>query len=479
MASTAMPPVLPAPPATPSVPDTAGTPDPAVAPYGPAEHRPSGSLAPAIIAVSPTLAANEVMAARKARGEQVLPLAFGEAGLPAHPALRLALAEAAGRTGYGPVAGQAALREAAAGYWTRRGLRTGADAVVCGPGSKSLLFGLMLAIGGDVAVPRPSWVTYAAQASLLGARPYFVDIRPGEGGVPDPGQLGSAVRQARADGRQIRSVILTLPDNPTGTLARPGTIRELCQVAEEHDLIIVSDEIYRDLVHDSAAPFTSPACYAPGRTIVTTALSKSLALGGWRIGAARLPGGAGAEAGEHLGRRLRSGLIGIGSEIWSAPAAPIQQAAAFAFSDPPELAERIALSRRLHREVARAVADRFAAAGSIVPPPRAAFYLYPDFGPVRDRLRARHGVDTSEDLAALLLQRYGVGVLAGSAFGEDPAALRVRVATGLLYGETNQQRECALNSGTPLELPWIAASLDRIAEVLADLTGVSAHGSVE
>jgi len=419
------------------------------------------------------------MAARKAQGEQVLPLAFGEAGLPAHPALRLALAEATGRTGYGPVAGQAALREAAAGYWTRRGLRTGADAVVCGPGSKSLLFGLMLAIGGDVAVPRPSWVSYAAQASLLGARPYFVDIRPGEGGVPDPGQLGSAVRQARADGRQIRSVILTLPDNPTGTLARPGTIRELCQVAEEHDLIIVSDEIYRDLIHDTAAPFTSPAFYAPGRTIVTTALSKSLALGGWRIGAARLPGGADAEAGEHLGRRLRSGLIGIGSEIWSAPAAPIQQAAAFAFSDPPELAERIALSRRLHREVARAVADRFAAAGTIVPPPQAAFYLYPDFGPVRDRLRARHSVDTSEDLAALLLQRYGVGVLAGSAFGEDPGALRVRVATGLLYGETNRQRECALTSGTPLELPWIAGSLDRIAEVLADLTGVSADGAVE
>ena len=146
---------------------------------------------------------------------------------------------------------------------------------------------------------------------------------------------------------------------------------------------------------------------------------------------------------------------------------------------PPELAERIALSRRLHREVARAVADRFAAAATIVPPPQAAFYLYPDFGPVRDRLRARHGVDTSEDLAALLLQRYGVGVLAGSAFGEDPGALRVRVATGLLYGETNRQRECALNSDTPLELPWIAASLDRIAEVLADLTGVSARGSME
>jgi aspartate aminotransferase len=435
------------------------------------------SIGPAAIAVSPTLAANELMAARQRRGEPVMPLAFGEAGLPAHPSLRRALAGATGQTGYGPVAGQAALREAAAGYWERRGLGTDPDAIVCGPGSKALLFGLMLAIGGDVAVPRPSWVSYAAQASLIGARPWFVDIRPGEGGVPDPARLGVAVRAARAEGREIRSVILTLPDNPTGTLASAATIRDLCQVAEDHNLIIISDEIYRDLVHEpigtdgangAAALFTSPAAIAPGRTIVTTALSKSLALGGWRIGVARLPGG---DAARSLRRRLRARLLGIGSEIWSAPAAPIQQAAAFAFSDPPELTERIALSRRLHRDVARAVADRFTAAGARVPAPQAAFYLYPDFGPVRDLLRTRHDVTTSDELADLLLRRHGMGVLPGSAFGEDPDELRLRVATGLLYGDTDEQREAALGAPSAREVPWIAASLARIGEVLDDVTG--------
>jgi aspartate aminotransferase len=460
MASTAMPAAMPA--ATPATPAARPSPGQTSAPYAP-PHPP----APVAITVSPTLAANEAMAARKRLGEQVLPLAFGEAGLPAHPSLRLALAEATGRTGYGPVAGQAALREAAAGYWERRGLPTEADAIVCGPGSKALLFALMLTIGADVAVPRPSWVSYAAQASLIGARPYFVDIGPGGGGVPDPAQLASAIRAARSEGREIRSVIVTLPDNPTGTLASPATIRELCQVAEEHDLMIISDEIYRDLVHHAAEPFLSPAAIAPGRTIVTTALSKSLAVGGWRIGAARLPGGAEAEP---LRRRLRDRLLGIGSEIWSAPAAPIQQAAAYAFSDPPELAERIARSLRLHGAVARAVAHRFTVAGAIVPPPQAAFYVYPDFGPVRDVLLGRHEVRTSDDLAALLLQRHGVGVLPGSAFGEDPATLRLRVATGLLYGETDRQREAALASATPLDVPWIAASVARLEEVLAELT---------
>jgi aspartate aminotransferase len=418
-------------------------------------------LSPARIPVSATLAANEALDARRRRGEPVLPLAFGEAGLPAHRMLRAALARAAGFNSYGPVAGHAALREAAACYWARRGLPTGAEQVICGPGSKALLFGLMAALGGDITVTRPSWVSYAAQASLAGRIAHFV---PGSGGVPDAEQLARVVSTARAAGRQIRSVIVTLPDNPTGLLASPAAVRAVCEVAEAHDLIIVSDEIYRDLVHDADAPFTSPAVISPERTVVTTGLSKNLALGGWRLGVARLPGG-------EFGRELRDRLLGIGSEIWSAPAGPVQQAAALAFSEPPELADRVALSRRLHGSVARAVARRFAAAGAAVPAPQAAFYLYPDFSPLADMLLERHGLTSDEGLAAVLLHKYGVGVLPGSSFGEESGRLRLRVATALLYGDTDTERHAALNWADPCSLPWIAASLARLEEVLADLTG--------
>jgi len=240
----------------------------------------SGSPLVRDVPVSATLAANEAMAARRARGQPVLPLAFGEAGLPVHPALRRALAAATAANGYGPVAGQAVLRAAAAGYWQRRGLPTCPDQVVCGPGSKPLLFGLLLAIGADVALPRPSWVSYASQAAMTGARPHFVPTPPGEGGIPDPAALAAVVTAAAAAGRRIGSVVVTLPDNPTGRVARPATIRALCQVAAAHRLIIISDEIYRDLVHDEAAPLLSPAQVAPQHTVVTTGLSKSLALGG-------------------------------------------------------------------------------------------------------------------------------------------------------------------------------------------------------
>jgi aspartate aminotransferase len=402
------------------------------------------------------------MAARRSRGQPVLPLAFGEAGLPVHPALRDALAAATAANGYGPVAGHPALRSAAAGYWERRGLRTSPGQVVCGPGSKPLLFGLLLAIGGDVALPRPSWVSYAAQAAMIGIHPHLVPAPAGEGGIPDPAALAAAAGAAAAAGRPIRSVLVTLPDNPTGRLARPATVAALCEVAAAYEMVIICDEIYRDLVHDPAMPLLSPAEAAPARTVITAGASKNLALGGWRIGVARMPAGP-------LGHRLCRSLLGVGSEIWSAPAAPVQQAATLAFSDSPPISRRIASSRALHASIARAVAGVCTAAGLVVPPPQAAFYVYPDFEPWRDHLRSRYQVTTAAGLARLLLRRYGAATLPGSAFGEPPGALRLRLATALLYGDTPQQQEAALTAPDPTTLPWIAAALTQLGEILADL----------
>ncbi|MFG6193515.1 pyridoxal phosphate-dependent aminotransferase [Nonomuraea sp. JJY05] len=412
------------------------------------------------VTLSATLAANEDIDRRRRAGERVLHLAFGEAGLPVHPALRDRLAGAAERNGYGPVAGTAELRTAAAGYWTRRGLPTDPQLVVCGPGSKSLLYGLLLAIGGDIVLPMPSWVSYAAQAELVGSRPILVPAPPGGGGVPDPDLVAGEVRRARAQGRTVNSLLVTLPDNPTGRLAGPETIARLVEIARELDLMIISDEIYRDVVHDPALPYTSPADLAPERTIITTGLSKSLALGGWRIGVARLP------AASHA---LHRSLLAVASEIWSAPAAPVQEAAAYAFDEPQELLARIELARRLHGTVARAVHERFTEIGADVPVPQGGFYLYPDLSHLR--------LGGSAEITKILLEEHGIGVLPGHAFGDDPAAARVRVAVSLLYGETTEERLTALNSPNPLQLPWIADNLDYLSTGLNELASVR-HGAV-
>ncbi|MGH3760881.1 pyridoxal phosphate-dependent aminotransferase [Actinophytocola sp.] len=393
------------------------------------------------MAVSATLAAHQVVEERRRAGLPVLPMSFGQAGVPVHPLLTEALAEAAGRNAYGPVAGDPALREAAAGYWTRRGLPTDPGQVIAGPGSKALLYASLLAVlrldrgsAGGIVLPRPSWVSYAQQAALLGGRAIFVPAR--EGGVADP----ALVRPG------ARAMVLTLPDNPTGRLASPRTVRAACEVAREHDLVMVSDEIYRDLGY--GGEFVSPAQLAPERTIVTTGLSKNLALGGWRIGVARFPEGP-----------LLDLALGVASELWSCPALPVQSAAALAFSEPEPIRSYVDKARRLYERINVAVADRFAAAGARVEPPQAAFYSYPDLAPLVD--------GTAAEVAARLLERHGLALLPGTEFGEPAESLRFRVATGQLTGAHDDERRAALDSPDPLTLPWIARPLDRLAEILA------------
>ncbi|MFD3684346.1 pyridoxal phosphate-dependent aminotransferase [Nocardiopsis sp. NPDC058631] len=419
------------------------------------------------VTVSATLAVNEALAEKRLQGVRVLPLGFGEAGLPVHPVMRDQLSAGNGANAYGPVAGSAALRGAAAGYWERRGLPTDPGMVIAGPGSKPLLYSLLLEIGGDTAIAAPSWVSYAAQSRLLGQRPILVPTATGQGGVPQPDLLHAAVTAAREQGRTVNAVIVTLPDNPTGTVADAETVRRLAEVARELDLLVISDEIYRDLVHpagpgEDPVEIHSPAEYAPERTVISTGLSKNLALGGWRIGVLRLPD-------SETGHRLRGGLLGVASEIWSSPAAPVQEAAAHAFTEPAELLDHIDRSRRLHGIVARAVTEAFVRAGATVATPRAAFYLYPDFEPFRERLASLHGVTTGPELTGLLLDRFGMGVLPAVEFGEGTDALRMRVATSLLYGESEERRYAALAATDPLALPWVRAHLDRLDEVLGAL----------
>jgi aspartate aminotransferase len=415
-----------------------------------------------VVAPSATLAINEDLEARQAAGEPVLHLGFGEAGLPVLPELAERLAHAAPRNSYGPVVGGTSAREAAAAWFTRRGLATEPRQVVFGPGSKPLLYALVAVLPGAVVLPQPSWVSYAAQAALAGKPVIRVPTPPGTGGVPDPDLLVTALRRARNMGQAPGTLLLTLPDNPTGTVPDAALLAEVCRVAHELGLTVVSDEIYRDLCYDPAR-FTSPAQLVPERCFVTTGLSKSLALGGWRIGFARFPDSP-------LGDRTRGEVTGLASEVWSSLAQPMQDVAAHVLDEPPQVVERVRTSRRLHQRVTTALFDELRAVGAHCRPPQGGFYVYPDFAPLREAL-ARSGITNGAELATHLLERHGVGVLAGEAFGDDPAALCFRAATSLLYGDSDARRWMALHSADPLELPWIAGAIDRFGAALREVVG--------
>lgn len=411
--------------------------------------------------MSPNLALNEQVARLRAEGRAIVHLGFGESRLPAFGPLVEQLRAGAGRNGYGPVAGSPDALAATAGWFARKGLPTDPEQVMLGPGSKPLLMALNLVLPGDVLLPRPCWNSYAPQARLAGKRVLGVPIPASCGGVPDPAGLRATIDRARREGADPRIVVLTLPDNPTGTLAGADLVREVCAIAEAEDLTIVSDEIYRDVMHAPDAPFLSPAEVVPHRTVVTTGLSKSLAVGGWRVGALRVPP-------DEAGRRLRERLVSVASDLWSTLAGPMQQVAAYAFADPPEIRARLAASSRLHGAVARAVHAAAVAAGADCRPPTGAFYVYPDFEPLRATLR-RRGVSDSASLARHLLDELGLAVLAGHLLGDDPRALRFKAATSMLYGDTAEEQEAALRAENPLALPHVADAVIRVEEGFAKL----------
>nr|UMM61368.1 Tsk7 [Streptomyces tasikensis] len=412
--------------------------------------------------ISPNLALDQEVARLRAAGERVLHLGFGEARLPLPAGLTRALDDGAGHTAYGPVAGRPEVLAAVAGYHSRRGLPTEAGQIVVAPGSKPLLMALVAAVEGDVLLPRPAWVTYGPQARLMGREAWGVDIPDGCGGVPEPAALSDTLRRMRERGRRPGLLVLTLPDNPTGTLAPPELVRKVCEIAREAHLTVVSDEIYRDLLHDPTTPFLSPAEVAPGTTVVTTGLSKTHALGGWRVGSARFPAG-------DWGAELRARVLATASEVWSSLAGPLQSVARYAYDEPPELTEHVARGARLHAAVAREVHRTMTDAGAQCRPPDGGFYVYPDFEPARAALAA-HGAVDSASLERVLLERTGVAVLGGHHFGDDPRGLRFRAATSLLYGGTDRQRRTALESDNPAELPYIRRELELLARALTKLT---------
>jgi aspartate aminotransferase len=405
-----------------------------------------------VSALSPTLAINEAVRRRQARGERIVHLGFGEAGLPVHPLLREALERAGGANAYGAVAGSAALRSSVARYYARRGLETEPEQVLAGPGSKALLYALLATLDGDLVLPRPAWVSYEPQARLAGKQVLRLDIPAEAGGVPDPALLRESVTIARKRGLDPRILLLTHPDNPTGTFASAELLESVLEIARRCGLQVISDEIYAELAH-APGEFVSAATVDPD-VVVTGGLSKSHALGGWRIGVLRAPA-------NDAGRSLVDGVTSVASEIWSCLAAPIDAAAVVAYDEPAELVEFVDSARTLHSAVSRAAFEVVAGAGLACRPPTAGFYLYPDFAPLSEALGER-GITTSVGLAEQLLDEFAIAVLPGSAFG-DEHALTVRLATSLLYGENERERWESLSAGSE------AAELSRVRSVLGTL----------
>lgn len=367
---------------------------------------------------SSTLRINEEIAARRASGETICHMGFGESPFPVPARIARALADAAGSNSYPPTLGLPGLRDKALAYFSKRlSFTAGGMSAVVGPGSKDLIFAAQMAIEGDVLLPTPSWVSYAPQAKLAGTNAIKIPTQASDHHRISGKLIRETIVQARADGLNPKKIILNYPNNPTGLGISDEDLQDIAEVCRENGIIVISDEIYSLIAH--GGPHRSIAGFYPEGTIVTTGLSKHLSLGGYRIGFAFIPDALGG---------LMPAMRAIASETWSCVSHPVQHAAIAAVEEHDDIEEHIVRCTKIHGMVTNYARDRLVATGIEYPPLAGGFYLYPDFTEHAADLAAAYGVSSSQELAADLLSRAAVATLPGTDFGDAEQVLSLRLA---------------------------------------------------
>jgi aspartate aminotransferase len=240
-------------------------------------------------------------------------------------------------------------------------------------------------------------------------------------------------------------VVLNYPSNPTGGSYTADELEELAGAARRYQLIVLSDEIYGELHHQGG--HVSMETLYPEGTIVSGGLSKWCGAGGWRLGTFVFPRGL---------RWLLDAMEVVASETFTSTSAPIQCAAVRAFQGGLDIEQYLWRARRILQALGAAVVERLRAADLRVAAPDGAFYLFPDFGPVGDRLRGR-GITTSDALCRQLLTDTGVAILPGSAFGRPAPELTARLA----YVNFDGARALAAAEALPPDRPIDKEFLER------------------
>ncbi len=298
-----------------------------------------------------------------------------------------------GQTHYTSNAGKLALRKAIADNLQRRyGVSYDPQSeIVVTVGVSEALYLAMTAIlnpGDEVIIPTPCFVSYQAEVILAGGVPVEIPSRMEDDFQPDPDRIRAAITP------RTKALFIGYPNNPTGAVVEREILLELAKIAIEHDLVIISDEIYDRLVYGFAhvcVPSLGEEVRA--RTILLGGFSKAYAMTGWRIGYAAAP------------REIIQGLIRIHQyTIMSAPTIAQDAALEALQNGEPYVQEMLAEYDRRRR----LIVDGLNRLGLTCFEPRGAFYAFPNI--------QASGMD-EETFATRLLEEEHVAVVPGSAFG--------------------------------------------------------------
>ncbi len=345
-----------------------------------------------------TESAFEVLArakAMEAAGARIIHLEIGEPDFPTAPHIVEAAVEAlqAGQTHYVPAPGIPPLREAVASFLERTGrLRTAPDRVIVTPGAKPIMFFTIMALcgaGDEVLYPDPSFPMYESITGLAGAVGVPIPLREGNDFRIDTDELARLVTD------RSKLLIINSPHNPCGSALTRSDCEAIAEIAQRHDLIVLSDEVYWAIRY-GAQPHASVLDVdgMADRTILLDGWSKTFAMTGWRLGFGVFP----APLVEPVTRLVINSV--------SCTSAFSQYAAIAALEGPWAPVEDMVAEFARRRDVT--VAGLRDLPGVRCVQPQGAFYAFPAV--------ADTGL-TAAQLQARLLAEAGVAALAGTAFG--------------------------------------------------------------
>ena len=332
--------------------------------------------------------------ALEAKGKDVVHLEIGEPDFDTPRNIVDAGANAlqTGWTHYGPSAGLPELRSAVATYLnTSRGTSYAPENIVITPGGKPIIFFVILALleAGDEAIyPNPGFPIYESMINFTGATAVPSPIREENDFALDVEELAGLITP------HTKLLIINSPGNPTSGVLSAAEIGRIAQLAVEHDLIVLSDEIYSEIIyegeHVSIATFPGMA----ERTIILDGFSKTYAMTGWRLGYGAMP------------PELVAAVNKLMVNSNSCTAVATQRAGVEALTGPQDEVEAMVAAFRRRRDIVVTGLNKID--GITCLNPKGAFYVFPNITGTGK---------TSREFADRLLEEFGVAALAGTSFG--------------------------------------------------------------
>ncbi|MGL5828678.1 MAG: pyridoxal phosphate-dependent aminotransferase [Angustibacter sp.] len=372
----------------------------------------------AAIAESATLAVDARAKALKAEGRPVIGFGAGEPDFPTPGYIVAAAAAACANPAnhrYTPAAGLPELKAAIAAKTKRdSGYEVTADQILVTNGGKQAVyqaFATVIDEGDEVLLPAPYWTTYPEAIKLAGGVP--VEVFAGA----EAGYLVTVEQLEAARTPRTKALIFCSPSNPTGAVYPLDQVRAIGEWAAAHGIWVISDEIYEHLTYDGAEAVSLPVAVPAiaDTCIVINGVAKTYAMTGWRVGWMIGP------------KDVIKAATNLQSHATSNVANVSQRAAMAALVGDLTAVDEMKIAFDRRRRIAVAMLNDIP--GVVCPVPQGAFYVYPAVAELMGKTIAGRAINSSADLAALILDEAEVAVVPGEAFGPS-GYFRISYALG-------------------------------------------------